>query len=79
MTRRQYSDPFGSDEEDEITTQDLNIVNSSEEKLQRTTHTFIPQSYSVGAVSNFNNIIFKVKPIYRNRVSRNLHESFYCH
>ncbi|KAK6619087.1 hypothetical protein RUM44_003469 [Polyplax serrata] len=60
MTRRQYSDPFGSDEEDEITTQDLNIVNSSEEKLQRTTHTFIPQSYSVGAE------LFRSKEIFEN-------------
>lgn len=46
MTRRQYSDPFGSDEEDETTPQDMNVINSTEEKKPQKTN-FISHSVSV--------------------------------
>ena len=62
MTRRQYSDPFGSDEEDEMTAQDVNVINSTEEKKFKTNHSSIPISYSVDSVrfssSNFNKLLF---------------------
>lgn len=51
MTRRQYSDPFGSDEEEEITPQDINIINSTEEKKPKTNNAFITHSVSVDVVS----------------------------
>lgn len=51
MTRRQYSDPFGSDEEDEISPQDINILNSTEEKKPKINNSFFPQSLSVDSVS----------------------------
>ncbi|EEB12203.1 protein MLP1, putative [Pediculus humanus corporis] len=52
MTRRQYSDPFGSDEEDEMTAQDVNVINSTEEKKFKTNHSSIPISYSVDSELN---------------------------
>jgi len=32
MTRRQYSDPFGSDDEDEMSPEEMNVINSTESR-----------------------------------------------
>lgn len=32
MTRRQYSDPFGSDDEEEMSPEEMNILNATEQR-----------------------------------------------